>query len=232
MSLFSVVQRLLDKAGTSFIEPRREDGHGSSALTPTFVDTGLTTQTDALTDAELRASPVPVATGLTQPTTPADTQPVSVAALPLPTGAATAANQLPDNHQVQVSNLPTAYQLPADQLLALLPQTDALTNAQLRAAPVVVDTGHTQPMTGTNSSVTASVTAVTLLASNGPRRGATVYNDSTSPLKLSLGSVVTASSFTLIVAGGGYYEVPFGYRGDITGLWSAAIGAARVTELT
>lgn len=93
MSLFPVVQRLLDKAGTSFIEPRREDGHGSSALTPTFVDTGLTTQTDALTDAELRAAPVPVATGLTQPTTPADTQPVSVAALPLPTGAATEAKQ-------------------------------------------------------------------------------------------------------------------------------------------
>lgn len=37
MSLFPVVQRLLDKAGTSFIEPRREDGHGSSASTPSFV---------------------------------------------------------------------------------------------------------------------------------------------------------------------------------------------------
>lgn len=153
-------------------------------------------QTDALTDAELRAAPVAVATGLTQPTTPADTQPISAAELPLPTGAATEAKQLPDNHNVTVSNLPT------------------------------------EPMTGTNSSVSASVTAVTLLASNGARRGATVYNDSTSPLRLSLGNVVTASSFTLIVAGGGYYEVPFGYRGAITGLWAAAIGAARVTELT
>lgn len=83
MSLFTVVQRLLDKAGTSFIEPRREDGHGSSAVTPTFVDTGLTTQTDALTNAELRAAPVVVSTGLTQPTTPADTQPVSEASAPI-----------------------------------------------------------------------------------------------------------------------------------------------------
>ena len=45
-------------------------------------------------------------TGLTQPTTPDDTQPVSVDTLPLPTGAATEAKQLPDNHQVTVSNFP------------------------------------------------------------------------------------------------------------------------------
>lgn len=31
MSLLSVVFRMLDKAGTGFIEPRREDGHGSHA---------------------------------------------------------------------------------------------------------------------------------------------------------------------------------------------------------
>ena len=36
-------------------------------------------------------------TGLAQPTTPADTQPVSVDTLPLPTGAATAANQTTGN---------------------------------------------------------------------------------------------------------------------------------------
>lgn len=66
----------------------------------------LTPQTNALTDAQLRASAVPVNTGLTQPTTPADTQPMSAVSLPLPTGASTAAKQLPDNHQVKVSNTP------------------------------------------------------------------------------------------------------------------------------
>lgn len=50
-------------------------------------------QSDALTDSELRASPVEVDTGLTQPTTPSDTQPVSAASLPLPSGAATSAKQ-------------------------------------------------------------------------------------------------------------------------------------------
>lgn len=38
MSVFNVVFRVLDKLGTSFIEPRREDGHGSDRLTPSFVD--------------------------------------------------------------------------------------------------------------------------------------------------------------------------------------------------
>lgn len=94
----------------------------------------LAPQTDALTDAELRASAIDVDTGLTQPTTPADTQPVSAASLPLPAGAATAAKQLPDNHQVAVSNFPAA-------------QTDALTDAELRATAVDVDTGLTQPTT-------------------------------------------------------------------------------------
>lgn len=53
----------------------------------------LTPQTDALTDTELRATPVDVDTGLTQPTTPSDTQPVSATSLPLPSGAATEAKQ-------------------------------------------------------------------------------------------------------------------------------------------
>lgn len=81
---------------------------------PVDVDTGLIIpipQTDALTDTELRDSPVDVDTGLNQPTTPSDTQPVSASSLPLPTGAATAANQ----------------------------QTDALTDTELRASAVDVN---------------------------------------------------------------------------------------------
>ncbi len=76
-------------------------------------------QTNALTDAELRASAVPVSgdwlteaqyvantqiNGLTDAQLRASPVPVSAASLPLPSGAATAAKQLPDNHQVTVSN--------------------------------------------------------------------------------------------------------------------------------
>lgn len=84
MSTFDVVQRPLDKAGVVFVEVRREDGHGSTELTPTYVDTGLT-----------------------QPTTPTDTQSVSATTLPLPTGASTASKQLPDGHSVAVNNTVT-----------------------------------------------------------------------------------------------------------------------------
>lgn len=43
MALLDVVFRVLDKAGASFIEPRREDGHGSTDLDPTHTaDSGET----------------------------------------------------------------------------------------------------------------------------------------------------------------------------------------------
>jgi hypothetical protein len=51
-----------------------------SALETTTADRGsgwVDPQTNALTDAELRAAPVPVDTGLDQPTTPTDTQPIA-----------------------------------------------------------------------------------------------------------------------------------------------------------
>ncbi len=57
---------------------------------------------------------------------------------------ATKAQQLPDNHDVNVSNQPSDYPLPAAQVTALLPQTNALTRAQLDAAPVAVNTGLAQ----------------------------------------------------------------------------------------
>ena len=82
MSNFDIVFNPVNKESTEFIEMRREDGHGSTSTLPTYVDTGLV-----------------------QPTTPDDTQPVSVDSLPLPTGAATEAKQLPDNHNVTVSNI-------------------------------------------------------------------------------------------------------------------------------
>lgn len=93
-----------------------------------------TQQKNSLTNSELRASPVPVSTGLVQPTTPTDIQPVSVNNLPLPNGAATAAKQLPDNHNVTVSN---QVQQP-------------LTDSQLRFSPVPVNTGLQQPTTPTD----------------------------------------------------------------------------------
>lgn len=206
-------------------------------------------QTDSLTREELDSAPVVVETGLTQPTTPADTQPVSVAALPLPDGAATEAKQLPDNHQVSVSNFPTTQavsgtvELGATSLAALesvsvqntvTVQATDLDIRNLSSAQDSVNVGNfpASPTTGSNSSVAGSTSQVTLLAANANRKGATIYNDSTlNALKISLGGTTTSTSFTLVIASTGYYEVPYGYTGIITGVFASATGAARITEV-
>jgi hypothetical protein len=89
-----------------------------TTLTPPSAITGFATEAKQLPDDHN----VTVSNQITQPTTPSDTQPVSAASLPLPTGAATAANQ----------------------------QTDALTDAELRATPV--------PISGTFSLPTGAST--------------------------------------------------------------------------
>lgn len=103
------------------------------------------------------------------------------------------------------------------------------------AAPVPVAVATSS--TGVGASVAASATVVTLLAANASRKGATIYNDSaTEVLSVFLGAGASATQFTVKLAAGasigGYYEVPYGYTGVITGIWTAAVGNARVTELT
>lgn len=105
--------------------------------------------------------------------------------------------------------------------------------------PILCDaTGATRTRTtcrtGTPTTVGASASNQMLLAANTLRAGATIYNDSSSTLKLLLGTPATATSFTLPIAPGGYYEVPFGYQGQIDGIWigGGVTGDARITELT
>jgi len=86
----------------------------------------------------------------------------------------------------------------------------------------------------TITSVAASASNVTLLSSNNNRLGATVWNDSTTAtLYVSLGTgAASTSSYTAQLFPSGYYEVPYGYTGQINGIWTAAVGNARITELT
>lgn len=91
-------------------------------------------QTDALTDVQLRATPVPVDTGLTIPTPQTDAL---------------------TNAQLR------ATPVPVDTGLAIpIPQTDALTNAQLRATPVPVDIGAAGDLAVADAAVAAAVTDV------------------------------------------------------------------------
>lgn len=95
-----------------------------------------------------------------------------------------------------------------------------------------VESAPTTAENGAVTSVNASASNTTILAANSNRRGATVFNDSTAIVYLKLGSGSSSTSFTVRMDGYGYYEVPFGYTGVITGTWASATGAARVTELT
>lgn len=87
--------------------------------------------------------------------------------------------------------------------------------------------------TVTRANVAGAAVSTTILAANSGRNGATVYNDSSAVLYLELGSAAASTTnFTIAMAANSYYEVPFGYTGQLTGIWASATGAARVTELT
>lgn len=94
-------------------------------------------------------------------------------------------------------------------------------------------TRESAPSASTLGTVAGSATSVTLLASNANRRGAIVWNESTATLYVALFSTASTSSYTWQVAPGGYLELPQPcYTGAIAGIWSAANGFARVTELS
>lgn len=89
------------------------------------------------------------------------------------------------------------------------------------------------PDTAVVSSVASSAASVTLAASNIDRKGLSIFNDSTKVLFAKLGATASASDYTLKIPAGGYYELPHPvYTGRIDGIWQAANGAAKVTELT
>ena len=95
-----------------------------------------------------------------------------------------------------------------------------------------VTTKETRAATSGVTSVAASATSVTVLASNANRLAATVFNDSTALLYLKLGATASSTSHTVQIQPNGYYEVPGLYTGIIDGIWASATGNARVTELT
>lgn len=86
---------------------------------------------------------------------------------------------------------------------------------------------------GANSSIAGANSDTTLLAVNTARVGATIYNESNAILYALLANAVASlNTYTIQIAPAGYYEVPFGYRGTIRGIWASSTGTARITELT
>lgn len=66
-----------------------------------------------------------------------------------------------------------------------------------------------------------------------PILGRTIWNDSTAVLAIRLGPVsdLQAGKINATIAAGGYYEVPFGYVGEVSGQWATAAGYARLSDI-
>lgn len=73
---------------------------------------------------------------------------------------------------VDVGNLPATFPLPAVQVDTLTPQTDGLTDTELRAAAVDVNDGHDQPLTDDELRAAAVATTVGNLPADWPDAGA------------------------------------------------------------
>jgi hypothetical protein len=121
---------------------------------------------------------------------------------------------------------------------------NANTNGQAtmaNSAPVTIASNQSpvsisQPTSSTSSlTFVAAVTSSTqLLAANTNRKKMMVHNESTAVLYLAFGSTSSATAYTVQVPANSYFEMPVPpvYTGIIAGIWSSAIGNARITELS
>ena len=92
---------------------------------------------------------------------------------------------------------------------------------------------HRVASAATLANIASSASSVTLQASNTSRRGWLCFNDSTQILYIKFGATASTTSYVVQVPPSGYYELPLpAYTGVIDGIWAAANGNARVTELT
>jgi len=85
--------------------------------------------------------------------------------------------------------------------------------------------------TATLANVASSATNVTVFAAANTANARTVFNDSTQVLYLKFGATASASSYTVQLAAGAFYEFPQPiYAGQVDGIWASANGNARVTS--
>jgi len=182
-----------------------QDGGNSITVDGTVAISGSVAVTGPLTDAELRASAVPIST----------TQ--------LP--AALVGGRLDTNTGAWLgSTAPTVGQ---KTMAASIPVTLASDQPAISVAST--------PSASTASAVTqvaGSLVVVTLQALNAARKGLTLYNEGNQPWYVRLGAGASLTAFTVKILRDGYYEVPFGYTGIVTGIQAVSSNSLYVSELT
>ena len=83
------------------------------------------------------------------------------------------------------------------------------------------------------TNVASAAVTTLLLAANPDRRRMIIYNDSSKNLRVAFAPTAGATAFTLLIPSKGLYESGLNdYTGDVSGIWEAANGFARVTEVT
>ncbi|GAC1502091.1 MAG: hypothetical protein NVS1B10_06710 [Candidatus Saccharimonadales bacterium] len=168
----------------------------------------------------------------------------------LPTGAATSAKQpalgvagtpSTDVLTVQGAAAMTALKVdgsavtqPVSGTVALGAGAAAIGSVTVSNFPATQTTSEVAAATATLTSVASSATTVSILALNANRKGVAIFNESTSVLYLAFASTASLTAYTVQIPSNSYYELPFSklYTGAISGIWSAANGSARITELT
>ncbi len=163
-----------------------------------------------VTDAEIRATPLPVSGTVSVGNFPA-TQPVS--------GTVTVANPGLTDTQLRATAVPVS---------------GPLTDAQLRATPVpvsgTVSTSNVTSNSATIAQVTATTTNSTLLAANANRKKVIVFVAS-AIVYLKFGATASATSFTYKITGNNtILEIPV-WTGQIDVITSAGTSVITVTEL-
>ncbi len=90
--------------------------------------------------------------------------------------------------------------------------------------------GSSAPLT----SVSGSITSVSLLAANTNRKTFFIFNESAATLYLAWGGTASLTAYTSQVPPNALYEMPnvSTWQGAVSGIWSSATGAARITEVS
>lgn len=85
--------------------------------------------------------------------------------------------------------------------------------------------------TATLTNVSTSTASAQLLAAT-TRKGFCIWNDAAAVLYVKYGTTASATSVTVPIAAGGFYEDPWNYQGRVDGILASSTGTARITELT
>ncbi len=207
----------------------------------------LTPQINALTDTQLRATPVPVSGtvstgGLTDTQLRATPVPVSLTSTTI-TGTVAATQSgawaVTANAGTNLNTSALALETTQAAMSAKLPAALGQTTMAASLSVAIASNQSTLPVsqgavatTATLANVSGATSSTSIFASNGSAKARQVTNDSTASLYLKFGTTASATSYTVLIPPQGYYEFPLPvYTGAVDGIWTAANGAARTTEV-